>query len=80
MKEQEHKREVERLWQEKLVVYKAQRDLEVEEKRVTVQVEQQKQDVVNVEKDRLLREHAAVLGQFNPKAATQYGASNFRQQ
>ena len=42
MKEQEHKREVERLWQEKLVVYKAQRDLEVEEKRVAVQVQQQK--------------------------------------
>lgn len=28
MREQEHKREIERLWQEKLAVFQAQRDLE----------------------------------------------------
>jgi len=32
MKEQEHKREIERLWQEKLAVYQAQRQMELEEK------------------------------------------------
>jgi hypothetical protein len=31
MREQEHKREVERLWQEKLVIYQAQRDAEMQE-------------------------------------------------
>ena len=33
MKELEHKREIERLWQEKLTVYRVQRDLEIEERR-----------------------------------------------
>lgn len=31
MRELEHKREIERLWQEKLSVYKAQREMELEE-------------------------------------------------
>lgn len=31
MREQEHKREVERLWQEKLAIYQQQRDLEIQE-------------------------------------------------
>lgn len=31
MREQEHKREIERLWQEKLTIYRAQRELELEE-------------------------------------------------
>jgi hypothetical protein len=29
MREQEHKREVERLWQEKLAIFQQQRDLEI---------------------------------------------------
>lgn len=32
MRELEHKREIERLWQDKLVIYKAQRDLEAQER------------------------------------------------
>ncbi len=32
MRELEHKREVERLWQEKLAIYKAQRELELQER------------------------------------------------
>ena len=31
MRELEHKREIERLWQEKLYIYQAQRDQEIEE-------------------------------------------------
>ena len=31
MRELEHKREIERLWQEKLVIYKAQREAEAAE-------------------------------------------------
>jgi len=34
MREQEHKRQIEKLWQEKLAVYQAQREQEWEEKRV----------------------------------------------
>jgi len=32
MRELEHKREIERLWQEKLAIYKVQRDLELQER------------------------------------------------
>jgi hypothetical protein len=50
MREQEHKREVERLWQEKLAIFQQQRDLEiqeiaakkVEEARIAAIVEEQK--------------------------------------
>jgi hypothetical protein len=31
MRELDHKREIERLWQEKLIIYQAQRDQEVQE-------------------------------------------------
>ena len=31
MRELEHRREIERLWQEKLVIFRAQRELEVQE-------------------------------------------------
>lgn len=34
MRELEHKREIERLWQEKLQIYRAQREMELEEKRI----------------------------------------------
>ncbi len=34
MREQEHKRQIEVLWQEKLAVYRAQREQEWEEKRL----------------------------------------------
>ena len=73
MREQEHKREIERLWQEKLAIYRAQREMELEEKRVKEEEERRKQMVVEMEKERLLREHGHVLNQYHPKAATNYG-------
>jgi hypothetical protein len=76
MKELEHKREVERLWQEKLVIYQAQRMAEEEELRMAREREQAEKDVVQVEKARLLAQHGAILKQFNPKASTQYGHLN----
>ena len=77
MKEQEHKREIERLWQEKLAVYRAQREVELEERRMKEEEDRKKQMIIEMEKERLLREHGMVLGQYHPKAATQYG-SGFR--
>lgn len=61
MKELEHKREVERLWQEKLAVYKAQREMELEIKRQQEEEERRQRDIVEMEKQRLLAEHANVL-------------------
>jgi hypothetical protein len=61
MREQEHKREIERLWQEKLEVYRAQREMELEEKRVKEEEERRKKQFIEQEKERLLREHGNVL-------------------
>lgn len=73
MRELEHKREIERLWQEKLAIYRAQREMELEEKRIQEEEARRKQMVVEMEKERLLREHGMVLNQYHPKAATAYG-------
>ncbi len=78
MRELEHKREIERLWQEKLSIYRAQRELEVEEKRIKEEDERRKASIVEAEKERLIREHGAILAQYHPKAATGYGATGFR--
>lgn len=73
MKELEHKREIERLWQEKLAIYQAQRRAEEEEIRLAKERELQEQNVIEQEKARLLAQHGDILKQFNPKASTQYG-------
>lgn len=73
MRELEHKREIERLWQEKLNIYRAQREIELEEKRQKEEVERTKAIIVDQEKERLLREHGLILQQYHPKAATGYG-------
>jgi len=78
MREQQHKRDIEKLWQDKLEVYRAQREQEYEEKRQSEEQEYLKKQAIEAEKDRLLREHADILTQFNPKAASNYGASGFR--
>lgn len=57
MRELEHKREIERLWQEKLEVYRAQREMELEEKRIQEEEERRKKAIIEMEKERLLREH-----------------------
>lgn len=73
MRELEHKREIERLWQEKLAVYRAQREIELEEKRAQEEEAKRKIMLIEMEKERLLREHGHVLSQYHPKAATNYG-------
>jgi hypothetical protein len=72
MKEQEHKREIERLWQEKLVIYKAQREREWEEIQSKKEQEQAERDIIAQRKQELLRQHADILRDFNPKAASMY--------
>ena len=56
MRELEHKREIERLWQEKLVIYKAQREAEAQEQEFKRQEEARQRDIIAEEKARLLRE------------------------
>jgi hypothetical protein len=75
MRELEHKREIERLWQEKLNVYRAQREQEWEERRLKEEQELIQREIIEREKERLLAEHASILNQFNPKAASIYGTS-----
>lgn len=78
MRELEHKREIERLWQEKLAVYREQREQEWEERRQKEEQEAIQREVIAMEKERLLREHSDILQQFNPKAASGYGAGGFK--
>ena len=61
MRELEHKREIERLWQEKLVIYKAQREAEAAEAEFKGQEESRQRAIIEEEKQRLLAEHAAIL-------------------
>ena len=68
MRELEHKREVERLWQEKLILYKQQREFEEQEQMAAKQAEMDKQSIIEMEKQRLLQEHAAILQAHHPKA------------
>lgn len=70
MKELEHKRDIEKLWQQKLAVFRVQRESELEEKRKQDENERKQLSIIEMEKERLLREHGNVLSQFHPKAAT----------
>ncbi len=72
MRELEHKREIERLWKEKLVIYQQQREAEAAEQQFKAQEESRQRDIIAQEKQRLLAEHAAILQQHHPKANSQY--------
>lgn len=78
MRELQHKRDIEKLWQDKLEVYRQQREAEYEERRQAAEMEAFKKQAIEEEKQRLLRQHADILSQFNPKAASNYGASGFK--
>ena len=73
MREQEHKREIERLWKEKLAVYNAQRELEMQEVAAKKAEEARIRELVEQEKARLLAEHQAILLQHHPKAFARSG-------
>lgn len=72
MRELAHKREVERLWSEKLAVYQQQREAEFAEQNATKEAEAQKQSIIQDQKRLLLEQHAAILQSHNPKASAQY--------
>lgn len=72
MRELEHKREIERLWQEKLAIYQAQREAEQQELEYQRQEKDRQAQIIAMEKERLLAEHAAILQQHHPKANSQY--------
>jgi hypothetical protein len=69
MRELEHKRDVEELWQQKLSLYRAQRDEELQEMEAKRMEEARIQQLVSMEKARLMAEHEAILKQHYPKAA-----------
>ena len=68
MRELEHKREIERLWKEKLAIYQAQREAELQEQEFKRQEEARQREIIEMEKQRLLAEHAAILKEHHPKA------------
>ena len=53
MRELEHKREIERLWQEKLFIYKEQREIEIREREAKFAEEQRVQTIIEMEKQKL---------------------------
>jgi len=61
MRELAHKKEIERLWQEKLAIYRTQRDLEWEERRIKKEREDLEKQIIQDQKDALLRQHADIL-------------------
>merc|ERR1719440_605408 len=67
MKVQEHKREVERLMQERRKLYEAEREQELEEMRKQKADEENRHLVIEEERRRLLAEHAKGLKDFLPK-------------
>merc|ERR1719316_1545987 len=64
---QQHKREVERLLQERRKMYEAERFQEMEERNQAKQEEEQRQLVIEQERQRLLAVHAQPLKDFLPK-------------
>jgi hypothetical protein len=61
MRELAHKREIERLWLEKLNVYREQREQEWEERRKQEEEAAIQREVIEMQKEKLLREHAGIL-------------------
>ena len=59
-------------------MYRIQREEEYEVRRQAAELEAFKKQAIEEEKQRLLREHAEILTNFNPKAASNYGASGFQ--
>ncbi len=71
MKEQEHRREVEKLWQIKLEQYRRAKKEEQEERRSKQLQEMWKIDIIEREKERIIKEHAPNLEGFLHKDLTE---------
>merc|ERR1711981_379120 len=72
MKIQKHRREVERLLKEKQAMYELDRQQEVEEQRKGKEEEARRHTIVELERQRLLREHAGDLQDFFPKGVLEH--------
>jgi len=67
MKELEHKHQIDLLWDQKKQMLKAQQDREDDERRAQMADDQRKRDVIEQERQRLLREHLPVVSDYLPK-------------
>eukprot|EP00899_Mesostigma_viride_P003369 jgi/Mesvir1/13032/Mv06025-RA.1 len=67
LKMEEHKREVQRLWDEKKAMYEKQHQRELDEERRIADEERAKEEIIEAERQRLLREYAFKLAGFLPK-------------
>jgi hypothetical protein len=67
MKELEHKHQIDLLWDQKKQMLKAQQDREDEERRAQMADDQRKRDIIEQERQRLLREHLPVVASYLPK-------------
>merc|ERR1719443_13801 len=72
MKIQVHKREVERLVKEKQALYEREREQEVEEQQRGKEEEARRHTIVEMERQRLLKEHAGDLQDFFPKGVLEH--------
>jgi hypothetical protein len=72
MKIQKHRREVERLLKEKQAMYELDRQQEVEEQAKGREEEARRHTIVELERQRLLREHAGDLQDFFPKGVLEH--------
>ena len=67
MKELEHKREVEKMWQARQALYRAEREKELQYEKNLLKKDDWKEDIIQKEKERLLQEHLPYLDGFLPK-------------
>ena len=79
MKELEHKREIEKLWMQKLAAYRMQKEREQEEFMKTMNNAQWEEEQIQREKERLLKEHLPNLEGFMPKQLAKM-SNTFNQQ
>lgn len=75
MKEQEHKREIEKIWSDRVTRYREERQLEWQQKEQEIEQKTAYQAAVTEYKQNLLEEHMALLKQYNPKAASVHSGS-----
>jgi hypothetical protein len=52
--------------------------MELNERQEQKQTDDKKKSIIQLEKERLLKEHADVLNQFYGKAASQFGTANLK--
>jgi hypothetical protein len=73
MKELEHKRQIDRIWNDKITAYKIERDQEAVQLQAKKEEQQAYQDAITEYKKQLVAQHMGLLSEYNPKAASQYG-------